>query len=115
MREGARGKYLRKARIFKYREMQGAGERAIAKGLGCGRTCTGHGRYKGVSGWNAYNMQKEYYFTCPYCWQQISMLLDLSVSSQAYVEDCEVCCNPIEVYYEVLEEEVVAFEAIPST
>ena len=25
------------------------------------------------------------------------MLLDVSVSNQKYIEDCEVCCNPIEV------------------
>ena len=27
------------------------------------------------------------------------MLLDPSVPAQRYVEDCEVCCNPIEVSY----------------
>lgn len=25
------------------------------------------------------------------------MILDTSVSHQTYIEDCEVCCNPIEV------------------
>ncbi|HBR53961.1 MAG TPA: CPXCG motif-containing cysteine-rich protein [Flavobacteriaceae bacterium] len=38
----------------------------------------------------------EHYFQCPYCWEEISMLLDPSIS-QTYVEDCEVCCNPITV------------------
>ncbi len=46
-------------------------------------------------------MLEEYLFTCPYCWQQISMLLDLSAGGQAYVEDCENCCNPINIAYEV--------------
>ncbi|MCF6347459.1 MAG: CPXCG motif-containing cysteine-rich protein [Flavobacteriaceae bacterium] len=32
-----------------------------------------------------------------YCWSEISMLFDSSVTYQVYVEDCEVCCNPIEV------------------
>lgn len=27
------------------------------------------------------------------------MVLDLSVRRQTYVEDCEVCCNPIEITY----------------
>jgi hypothetical protein len=27
------------------------------------------------------------------------MLLDLSVARQSYVEDCEVCCRPIQVSY----------------
>ncbi|MGB3591967.1 MAG: CPXCG motif-containing cysteine-rich protein [Nonlabens sp.] len=38
----------------------------------------------------------EHYFSCPHCWQEISMLLDTGYS-QTYVEDCEVCCNPIEL------------------
>ncbi len=38
----------------------------------------------------------EYFFSCPYCWEEISMVLDASVQSQTYVEDCEVCCHPIE-------------------
>ncbi|WP_128757754.1 CPXCG motif-containing cysteine-rich protein [Leeuwenhoekiella aequorea] len=40
---------------------------------------------------------EEHFFQCPYCWEEISMLLDVSVSHQVYVEDCEVCCNPIEL------------------
>ncbi len=39
----------------------------------------------------------EHFFQCPYCWEEISMLLDSSVPFQTYVEDCEVCCNPIQV------------------
>jgi hypothetical protein len=31
----------------------------------------------------------------------ISMVLDLSVRRQTYVEDCEVCCHPIEISYSV--------------
>ncbi|ALM21829.1 cysteine-rich CPXCG superfamily protein [Nonlabens sp. MIC269] len=38
----------------------------------------------------------EHFFMCPHCWQEISMLLDPAYS-QTYVEDCEVCCNPIEI------------------
>ena len=50
-------------------------------------------------------------FTCPHCGEQISILLDLSAGSQSYIEDCEVCCNPIEIGYEVEEGRVVSFEA----
>lgn len=56
-------------------------------------------------------MTEEYFFTCPYCWQQISFILDPSVSSQVYIEDCEVCCNPIEVEVQVDEGEIIFFEA----
>lgn len=47
---------------------------------------------------------------CPHCWQQISMLLDPAYS-QTYVEDCEVCCNPIELRVNFESGELVAFEA----
>jgi len=39
------------------------------------------------------------------------MVLDTSVRNQTYVEDCEVCCHPIEVRYEVEGGEVCHFEA----
>lgn len=43
----------------------------------------------------------EHEFMCPYCWQTISMLVDTSIRRQSYIEDCEICCNPIEITYEV--------------
>ena len=48
-------------------------------------------------------------FTCPYCFEEIEMQLDTSVTSQQYTEDCEVCCRPIEVHYEIEEGELVYF------
>ena len=53
----------------------------------------------------------EYFFACPYCWQRISMVLDLSVPGQTFVEDCEVCCHPIEVRYTVEDDEISSFDA----
>ncbi|MEM6327593.1 MAG: CPXCG motif-containing cysteine-rich protein [Bacteroidota bacterium] len=53
----------------------------------------------------------EHAFYCPYCLAPITMLLDPSVGQQTYVEDCEVCCSPIEVTYAVADETVHAFEA----
>lgn len=38
----------------------------------------------------------EHFFNCPHCWQEISVLLDTAYT-QTYVEDCEVCCNPMEI------------------
>ncbi|MGC5340945.1 CPXCG motif-containing cysteine-rich protein, partial [Escherichia coli] len=46
-------------------------------------------------------MLEEHFFQCPHCWEQISMMLDLSSGGQTYVEDCENCCNPISIAYEV--------------
>ena len=56
-------------------------------------------------------VQVEHFFFCPYCGEQISMVLDFSVRRQSYVEDCEVCCNPIEICYEVDEENLSNFTA----
>ena len=53
----------------------------------------------------------EYFFACPYCGEQISMVLDTSVVRQTYIEDCEVCCRPIEVRYTVEDDELNDFEA----
>ena len=49
-------------------------------------------------------------FACPYCWQIISVELDCSVSAQKFIEDCQVCCRPIEIRYAVEEGEVVEFD-----
>ena len=53
----------------------------------------------------------EYFFSCPYCWEEISMVLDTSVKTQSYVEDCEVCCNPIQVRYSVEDDAITDFDA----
>lgn len=49
--------------------------------------------------------------TCPYCWEHIEIELDLSVSEQAYVEDCFVCCRPIVIRYRTDGEVVQSLEA----
>jgi hypothetical protein len=33
--------------------------------------------------------------SCPYCGETISILVDGSVGEQRYIEDCQVCCQPI--------------------
>jgi hypothetical protein len=34
---------------------------------------------------------------CPYCGEGYETVVDLSAGSQRYVEDCAVCCRPIEI------------------
>jgi len=53
----------------------------------------------------------EYSFHCPYCGEEISMVFDLSVRRQTYVEDCEVCCKPIEISYSVQDDALASFNA----
>jgi hypothetical protein len=38
------------------------------------------------------------------------MLLEELYGSQTYIEDCEVCCNPIQIHYEIEDGEVVSLE-----
>ncbi|RUM43811.1 MAG: CPXCG motif-containing cysteine-rich protein [Hydrogenimonas sp.] len=51
----------------------------------------------------------EYFFTCPYCWERISILLDTGIDRFEGIEDCEVCCNPIEFHVEMEDGQVVRF------
>jgi transcription elongation factor Elf1 len=53
----------------------------------------------------------EHSFQCPYCGEDISMVLDTSVRRQTYVEDCEVCCHPIEISYSIEDGAVAEFNA----
>jgi len=54
----------------------------------------------------------ERFFKCPYCREKISMLLDVSVQGlQTYIEDCEVCCRPVQLYYEANEGVLSSFAA----
>ena len=53
----------------------------------------------------------EHFFQCPHCWEPISMLLDSGQSYQKYIEDCEVCCNPIELEVRFEQEELISFSA----
>ena len=34
---------------------------------------------------------------CPYCGEWIEIQIDPSAGEQAYIEDCSVCCRPIEM------------------
>ncbi len=53
----------------------------------------------------------EHFFQCPYCWESISMLVDISQSYQRYIEDCEVCCNPIQIEIVTENQEITVFNA----
>ena len=42
------------------------------------------------------------------------MLFETQYGEQSYIEDCEVCCRPIEVKYRIDDGAVVDFQAIRS-
>lgn len=52
----------------------------------------------------------EHFFQCPHCWEEISVLLDSSIPKQTYIEDCEVCCNPIQIKTNLVNGELLSFE-----
>lgn len=37
---------------------------------------------------------------CPYCGERLETRVDLTAEEPAYVEDCQVCCRPIEFVIE---------------
>ena len=48
---------------------------------------------------------------CPYCWEHFNVLVDTSAGSQEYVEDCEVCCRPIDFSIEIDDADELYVEA----
>jgi hypothetical protein len=44
---------------------------------------------------------------CPYCGQSFEVLIDGSVPHQIYIEDCEICCRPINFDVTVYEDGVI--------
>ncbi|GAB3344150.1 CPXCG motif-containing cysteine-rich protein [Marilutibacter aestuarii] len=44
---------------------------------------------------------------CPYCGEPLELLLDVSSGTQRYIEDCQVCCRPINVTASVDEDGAV--------
>ena len=54
----------------------------------------------------------EYYFDCPHCWENQLKLIDSSIEEQVFIEDCEVCCNPIEFEIKITNNNILSFSAI---
>ena len=45
---------------------------------------------------------------CPYCGESFETTIDLSSGSTSYIEDCQVCCQPIEFSVEVADDGTLA-------
>lgn len=58
---------------------------------------------------------EERFFTCPHCWAEVSILVDISVNGRhQFIEDCEVCCNPLDFQVEVAAHRVTSLSAEPA-
>ena len=53
----------------------------------------------------------EHVISCPFCAESISVLLDPSGGDQSYIEDCQVCCRPIEISFELSGDDAVNVSA----
>ena len=38
---------------------------------------------------------------CPFCAESMTIVVDLSAGGQSYIEDCQVCCQPMAISFEV--------------
>jgi len=56
------------------------------------------------------NLIEQFYY-CPYCAEQVSLLVDPSDESQELIEDCEVCCRPVCFSIQVSDEGDVDLQA----
>lgn len=37
---------------------------------------------------------------CPHCWQSYAIRVDLTLGRQMQIEDCPLCCHPLELHIE---------------
>ncbi len=50
--------------------------------------------------------------TCPYCWERFSTVVEPSLElGETYVEDCYICCRPIEMTVVAKEEDSIDIRA----
>ncbi len=55
-------------------------------------------------------MQTSDHIFCPYCGQQLEVLVDLSAGEHVLTTDCEVCCRPFEVAVRIREGQLAGLE-----
>jgi len=57
-----------------------------------------------------FKMEEQVVFCCPHCLQQSSVTVALAGRHQKFVEDCQVCCEPIAFDIEVRDGEIVRMD-----
>lgn len=55
---------------------------------------------------------EEISITCPTCWEKIHLYLETGIGEDTItiVEDCTVCCRPMEITYKVVEGKIKSYE-----
>ncbi|WPE18178.1 CPXCG motif-containing cysteine-rich protein [Candidatus Thioglobus autotrophicus] len=47
------------------------------------------------------NELQQHSIMCPYCGEFIDLDIDCSEIEQSYIEDCSVCCRPINIHVSI--------------
>lgn len=54
----------------------------------------------------------DYSFSCPHCGEELTLRLDASGGrKQKFIQDCEICCRPIQIEVHFAEGDVEFFSA----
>lgn len=57
------------------------------------------------------SLEESVEIVCPYCGEPVLLVIDCSAGSQEYIEDCQVCCQPITLSITIAEDGVPQVEA----
>ncbi|MBD5779144.1 CPXCG motif-containing cysteine-rich protein [Pelagicoccus sp. NFK12] len=58
------------------------------------------------------NLEQDRTVACPYCGEAVGVVINCTLTSQEFVEDCQVCCRPIQFSVMVDEDgEIVDLQA----
>jgi hypothetical protein len=60
------------------------------------------------------DLTTEHTVICPSCWEECTVLIDLSAGDQVVIEDCPVCCNPMQLALTITDGELVSVDAEPA-
>ena len=53
----------------------------------------------------------EHFFIVLTAGENVSMLISLNFNNQFYIEDCEVCCRPIEINFKAVDGVIESWKA----
>ena len=60
------------------------------------------------------DLMVEHPVVCPSCWETTSVLVDVSAGDQTVIEDCQVCCNPMQLTFTIEDGEITNVDAEPA-
>jgi|KBSSwiStaDraftv2_1062776.scaffolds.fasta_scaffold6230196_1 hypothetical protein len=60
------------------------------------------------------DLMVEHPVVCPSCWETTNVLVDVSAGDQTVIEDCQVCCNPMQLTLTIEDGEITGIEAEPA-